>query len=83
MRPQQQGPVRFDLGREPPRISKEQRRLRERVTELQKKWESIRADLPPQLSRRHSTSHIRQMYDMFLTSSNSRNDFDWRSNWYR
>jgi hypothetical protein len=47
--------TRFDLGQEPPRLSKEQRRLRKRVAELQNKWESIQADLPPQLSRRHST----------------------------
>jgi hypothetical protein len=38
-----------------PQLSKEQRRLRARVAELQGKWESIRTDLPPQLSRRHST----------------------------
>jgi hypothetical protein len=67
-----------------PQFSREQRRLRARVAELQGKWESIRTDLPPQLSRRHSTpvSQFRLLYTDFLILVHSRDDLDWRSHWH-
>lgn len=38
-------------------------RQRDRILTSQRRWESIKSDLPPQLSRKHSTSFISRVSD--------------------
>ena len=53
------------------------RAQRRRVQEFQQRWEIIKTDLPPQLSRRHSErASILVYYILFLTLLYSRQNFD-------
>ena len=67
----------------PPLQTSNSFRQRLRIQQFQRRWENIKEDLPPQLTRRHSTSRITRTSLTMIMSTCSRNDIHRRCDRYR